>query len=255
MLSHSTADTEQQKNRRDSDSVSQSSSTSQAVRDKLFLMKVEEMKLKAEKDVKAAMVSRQLELQKKREKLEKEMAQEQEMLNQEMDRKMSEARIKVLNAAEQEAEPPMGEDVDVTDSQHPEPTQDREVVRDHQATGPDSVLMMKLLLDQMKAAELPTLEPEVFKGDAARFNPWLSSFETHIESKTESPIQRLHFLAKYTGGEARRAISGLLHLRTEDSFKLAKEKLIDRYGNDFIIASIAVKSGIGPQSEQVTDTA
>ena len=166
------------------------------------------------------------------------MAEEQEMLNQEMDRNMSEARFKVLNAAEREAEPPIGIDVDdVTDSQHPEPAQDKEAVRDHQATGPNSVLMMKLLLDQMKAAELLTLEPEVFKGDVARFNPWLSSFETHIESKTESPIQRLHFLAKYTGGEARRAISGLLHLGTENSFKLAKEKLIDRYGNYFIIAS------------------
>ena len=218
-----------------SECASQCSSTSQAVRDKLFLMKVEEMKMKAETEVKTSMAARQLDLQRRKEELERKMAQEQEMLDNEMERKMNEARIKVLCAAEVEAEAPVMDDAA---SALPCPRQEEVSVRAEKSGQEElTAQMVKLLIEQKKAGDLPTLEPDVFKGDVSRFNLWLSSFETHIESKTESSIQRLHFLAKYTAGEAKRAINGLLHLRTDEGYRLAKEKLIERFGNDFIIAN------------------
>ena len=122
-------------------SGSRRSNASQAVQDKLFLMKVEEMKLKAEKDVKASMASTQLELQKKREKMEKEMAQEQEMLDQEIDRKMSEARIKVLCAAEEEGNLSASETASDDDADSGS-EQNEEEIRSEKASGEKSIPKM-----------------------------------------------------------------------------------------------------------------
>ena len=85
--------------------------------------------------------------------------------------------------------------------------------------------------------QLPVLEPEVFKGDVEQFAMWLKSFECYIESRTTESTERLHYLATYTGGSAKRAIQGLLRLRSEDAYSKAKQKLIERYGNNFVTAN------------------
>ena len=48
--------------------------------------------------------------------------------------------------------------------------------------------------------------------------------------------QRLYYLGKYTTGEPKEAISGLLLLETSDAYKQAKKILSDRYGNPFLVA-------------------
>ena len=122
--------------------------------------------------------------------------------------------------------------------------------------------LSQLLAEQTRRNLLPALEPGVFKGDIEQFSLWMRSFECYIEGRTTSPVERLHFLAQYTGGEARSAIHGLLHLRTDDAYDRAKKLLTDRYGNDFITASTykrrlrewpTVRSGDGKALRQLAD--
>ena len=65
---------------------------------------------------------------------------------------------------------------------------------------------------------------------------WLKSFETIIEGQTEKVSQRLYYLGKYTAGEPKEAISGLLLLNSADAYKQAKKTLSDRFGNPFLVA-------------------
>ena len=51
------------------------------------------------------------------------------------------------------------------------PEHNEEPVRNEKTRGEEPMLkMMQLLMEQKRAADLPILEPEVFKGDAARFS-------------------------------------------------------------------------------------
>ena len=79
-------------------------------------------------------------------------------------------------------------------------------------------------------------EPEIFRGDLLHYPVWLKSFETIIEGQTVKVFQRLYYLGKYTAGEPKEAISGLLLLETEDAYKEARKILSDRYGNPFLVA-------------------
>ena len=65
---------------------------------------------------------------------------------------------------------------------------------------------------------------------------WLKSLETIIEGQTEKVSQRLYYLGKYTAGEPKEAISGLLLMETAEAYKQAKRILSDRFGNPFLIA-------------------
>ena len=44
-------------------------------------------------------------------------------------------------------------------------------------------------------------------------------------------------MGNYTSGEAKSAILGLLHLTTDEAYWLAKTRLTDRFGNDFIVSN------------------
>ena len=91
--------------------------------------------------------------------------------------------------------------------------------------------LVNLLRDEVRQSHLPTLEPDVFHGDVSKFEVWLKAFETYIENKTTSSVERLHYLGKYTAGEAKNAILGFIQLGSEDAYQRAKAKLMDRYGN------------------------
>ena len=99
---------------------------------------------------------------------------------------------------------------------------------------PGRILLARV--DQVRPNLLPALEPEKFRGNVEQFALWMKSFETYIEGRTSSPVERLHFLAHYTAGEAREAIQGFLLLRTDEAYIKAKKKLVERYGNNFITA-------------------
>ncbi len=64
-------------------------------------------------------------------------------------------------------------------------------------------MMLATTLKENSRPKLPDMEPETFDDDIFRFMPWLRSFETLIESHTESSKDRLYYLNKYTGGQAK----------------------------------------------------
>ena len=59
-----------------------------------------------------------------------------------------------------------------------------------------------------KHNHLPPMEPEIFTGDILTFPAWLRSFESLIEAHTNSEEDKLFYIGKYTGGEAKKVIRG-----------------------------------------------
>ena len=82
-----------------------------------------------------------------------------------------------------------------------------------------------------KQDRLPKMEPEVFSGDILKFPTWLNSYEALIERRTDVASERLYFLGRYTGGDARSCIQGYLTLHTDEAYVQAKSMLIHRYGD------------------------
>ena len=83
------------------------------------------------------------------------------------------------------------------------------------STVEDPLTRLADILSQRRLQDsLPLPEPEIFSGDLLHYTVWLKSFQTIIEGQTEKVSQRLYYLGKYTTGEPKEAISGLLLLET-----------------------------------------
>ena len=82
-----------------------------------------------------------------------------------------------------------------------------------------------LLAQRQDRDSLPRPEPEVFSGHPLDFPTWKKSFETFIERKTKDPYEQLYYLGKYTSGESKEDISGLLSLKSTDAYKKARQIL------------------------------
>ena len=93
-----------------------------------------------------------------------------------------------------------------------------------------------LLTQRQDRDSLPRPEPEVFTGNPLRYPNWIKSFETLIERKMQNPSEHLYYLGKYTTGEAKEAISGVLALDNTSAYSKARQILTDRFGNPFIVA-------------------
>ena len=94
------------------------------------------------------------------------------------------------------------------------------------------------LMTQRHARELlPLPEPETFSGELLHNPTWKKSFDTIVERRTDSSSQRLYYLGRYTTGEAKESISGLLALDSEDAYLEARKILSDRFGNPYLVAN------------------
>ena len=94
------------------------------------------------------------------------------------------------------------------------------------------------LMTQRHARELlPLPEPETFSGELLLYPTWKKSFDTIVERRTDSSSQRLYYLGRYTTGEAKESISGLLALDSEDAYLEARKILSDRFGNPYLVAN------------------
>ena len=238
---------------------SRMSSSSSEVKTRVVLMKLQMQQDRAELEARAAMTQKRMLLKQKQEQL----LLEQEQLDIETERSINEAKLKVVEQFEtesqdgadipgvQEAEAdadnlrednavndsrPALNDVTCNEPAHVRLTNDQS--EDNRSSA-EAVLhrLADVLAEQHMTAKLPVLEPSVYRGNVEEFPMWLKAFETYIEHRTTSPIERLHFLGRYTAGEAKTAILGLLHLRTEEAYQQAKSRLRDRFGNDFIVSN------------------
>ncbi|XP_070541637.1 uncharacterized protein [Ptychodera flava] len=83
---------------------------------------------------------------------------------------------------------------------------------------------------------LPQVKVEVFSGNPLQFPNWESSFNSLIESRTQSPDERLNLLSQHLSGEPKSMVSSYLLLQTEEAYIQAKAELKQRYGNNTIIS-------------------
>ncbi len=87
----------------------------------------------------------------------------------------------------------------------------------------------------MALTRLPLPEPPIFSGDPLKFTEWSASFKALKERRCSSPADRLFYLEKYIGGEARSALEGSFYRKDEEAYQQAWEKLNDRYGHSFVV--------------------
>ena len=94
-----------------------------------------------------------------------------------------------------------------------------------------------LLVERQDHNKLPCPQPEVFSGDFLQYPIWIKAFETFIDGKTKSSAERLYYLSKFTSGEAKESICGLLSLNSEEVYVRAKKILVSRFGNAFLVSN------------------
>ena len=125
-----------------------------------------------------------------------------------------------------------------------------------------TVILSQLVSLLSKRSHLPPMEPEIFTGDILTFPAWLRSFEFLIEAHTSSEEEKLFYMGKYTGGEAKNMIRGFLTLSGPGIFTKAKMALKQRYGERYHIAAAfkkelsgwpVIKPGDGPALRHFSD--
>ncbi|XP_033103148.1 uncharacterized protein LOC117105953 [Anneissia japonica] len=83
---------------------------------------------------------------------------------------------------------------------------------------------------------IPKVEVPIFRGDPLEFPAWLSSFNSLIEARANSPDERLNLLIQHLGGEPKSMVRGYLLLQSKEAYMQAKSELKQRYGNNAVIA-------------------
>ncbi|XP_043200214.1 uncharacterized protein LOC122369489 [Amphibalanus amphitrite] len=210
-------------------------------------MHLEDAQKRAELEARTAAAKKRLAIERQRQELEWKMreleletehdiltAKKEALLKFEREEGMSESEHPITKG-ETRRETPSEEEASHAARTKEEPEVQKEV---SESTATEVLAsLVNVLKDQGKQGRLPMIEPGVFTGSVDKFPIWLRAFETYVEHRTSSTVERLHFLSRYTDGEAHSAIAGFLHLRTADAYIKAKEKLVSRYGNDFLVAS------------------
>lgn len=95
---------------------------------------------------------------------------------------------------------------------------------------------VEVLAGALTANRIPVPESSVFSGDPLKYNDWKLSFETLIDQKNIQDKEKIYFLCRYIGGQAKNALEGYFLLGTESAYASACEILEERYGNPFMIA-------------------
>ena len=91
------------------------------------------------------------------------------------------------------------------------------------------------ITEHMHISLLAPPEPSIFKGDPLEYADWRISFNSLIDSKRGTPIEKLHRLMKYVDGDAKEAISGYFKLQTTDAYQEALQTLHDEFGREDMI--------------------
>ncbi len=83
----------------------------------------------------------------------------------------------------------------------------------------------------------PPPQPDVFTGSSEAFPLWKASFKTLIDAQHIEPEQKMFFLRKYTGGEARNAIESLFLIPSASSYLSAMSILEERFGSSTLVTA------------------
>ena len=91
------------------------------------------------------------------------------------------------------------------------------------------------LTSQLTLSRLPSPEPSVFTGDPMSYIGWKKSFEVLISSRSVPEAERIHYLKRYLGGDAKSCVECYLSMGTAEAFVAAFKNLDQRYGNPFVV--------------------
>ena len=98
------------------------------------------------------------------------------------------------------------------------------------------VNLVKQLSILMSNNRLPIPEPGVFCGDPIEFPAWRQAFTTLIENRNIVDEEKVYYLKRYLGGNAKSCVEGFLLMPTGDSFRAAMKLIDKRFGNSFAVA-------------------
>lgn len=101
-----------------------------------------------------------------------------------------------------------------------------------------TVELVNVLAGALSANRIPVPEPSVFSGDPLKYNDWKLPFQTLIDQKNIQDKEKIYYLHRYVGGQAKNALEGYFLLGTESAYAAAWEILEERYGNPFTIAKL-----------------
>ena len=107
---------------------------------------------------------------------------------------------------------------------------DDPIVRQHD--DPNAALV-KALTESISLSRLPAPEPAVFNGDLLQFTDWQASFITLIGNRCTSSTEKMFYLRRYVGGEARKTIENYFLQNTTASYDEAWHSLQRKYGDPF----------------------
>ncbi|XP_070564486.1 uncharacterized protein [Ptychodera flava] len=97
----------------------------------------------------------------------------------------------------------------------------------------DTSSLAHILQNSPSVSRLPMPEPPIFTGDPLQYIQWKINFKSLIESKGITAAERMHYLKRYVGGEAQKAVEGFFYNNSEGSYTAAWNLLEERYGHTF----------------------
>ena len=100
---------------------------------------------------------------------------------------------------------------------------------------PDITFLTRAFQDIITLNRLPIPEPFIFNGDPISFIEWKASFTSLIGQRAISPAEKLYYLKRYVGGQARKVLEGSFYRSDKDAYGEAWNKLNQRYGQPFVI--------------------
>ena len=111
---------------------------------------------------------------------------------------------------------------------------------DHQDSGANEVSshdsLVQTLCKQMNLFRLPAPEPGVFTGDPLHYPSWKKAFDTLISTRAIPDEERLHYLKKYLGGDAKSCVEGYFLLVRPNAYEDACKLLDSRFGDSYTLA-------------------
>ena len=115
-------------------------------------------------------------------------------------------------------------------------------------------LMAQVFADAINLNKLPVPEPPIFYGNPLEYPGWRSSFDTLIGSKRIEPGEKIHYLKRYLGSDAKSCVEGMFLFNTEAAYTKARNLLEKRFGNDFAISEAFRDKLYSWQSIAATDS-
>ena len=82
---------------------------------------------------------------------------------------------------------------------------------------------------------IPDIKIEAFSGNVVDFPSWEIAFDAIVDSHVHCTDVKINMLCQHLAGDAKSLVLGLLSHRSETSYKAARKRLKERYGNPSIL--------------------